>query len=302
MVRYKYYLQYGPKFRWRTDNSAIKYIKTMECPSGILDRWLTTLSDFNFQVEHRAGVKHTNADGLSRSGHPEKPEDDEGGINAMPTFKQRHLFTHTRDEVRNLQEEDEEIGPIKAWVRNKINPSKMDTSALSRIGKVYAGLMDSLMIDSDDLLKYKMPNSNTLMPKKVTCLPKILWDDTIRIAHVAGGHMSRDYTSYRLRTSVYFPGMRDEVDGYIKACLTCQAKGRKGPDQRHTLVSPLQGYPFQRLHIDYVGPLNEGKRTRAKWILSCRDGFSKWVEGIPLERATAEATVRALEKETRKYP
>ncbi len=30
---------------------------------------LGTLSDYNFEVQHRAGTKHGNADGLSRSGY-----------------------------------------------------------------------------------------------------------------------------------------------------------------------------------------------------------------------------------------
>ena len=41
------------------------------------------------------------------------------------------------------------------------------------------------------------------------------------------------------------------------------------------------GYPFQRLHLDYLGPLNEGLRTGGKHILMCRDSFSKWVEVFP---------------------
>jgi hypothetical protein len=76
MERYAYYLQYGPTFKWRTDNSALKHVATLKCPSGIIERWLGMLADFNFEVEHRAGAKHTNADGLSRSGcgEPEDPE------------------------------------------------------------------------------------------------------------------------------------------------------------------------------------------------------------------------------------
>ena len=70
MIKYRYYLQYGKPFKWRTDNNALKAIRTMDCPSGIVERWLNTLADFNFDVEHRAGTKHTNADGLSRSNVP----------------------------------------------------------------------------------------------------------------------------------------------------------------------------------------------------------------------------------------
>jgi len=109
--------------------------------------------------------------------------------------------------------------------------------------------------------------------------------------------MAAETTLHRLRQSVFFPGMSKEVHDFVQSCTTCQAKEKHQTDQRHTLVSPTAGYPFQRLHIDFVGPLNEGKRTGAKYILTCRDSFSKWIEAFPLPKATASATVRTLEKE-----
>jgi transposase InsO family protein len=101
----------------------------------------------------------------------------------------------------------------------------------------------------------------------------------------------------RLRRSVFFPGMSTEVKGFVETCLSCQTKKRKRGDQRHTLVSPLSGYPFQKIHLDFVGPLSQGRRTGARWLLTVRDSFSKWVEAIPLVSATAESAVAALEKE-----
>ena len=67
MVKYHYYLQYDQKFCWHTDNNALCYIKNMHCPSGIINRWLNTLANFNFDIQHRPGIKHMNVDGLTRS-------------------------------------------------------------------------------------------------------------------------------------------------------------------------------------------------------------------------------------------
>ena len=117
------------------------------------------------------------------------------------------------------------------------------------------------------------------------------------LAHTIGGHMAADSTLQRLRRSVYFPTMKKEVHDFVAACATCQAKQGRQKDQRHTLVSPTVGYPFQRLHVDFLGPFPAGHRTGAKYILTCRDAFSKWVEAFPMARATANATVRTLERE-----
>ncbi len=94
-----------------------------------------------------------------------------------------------------------------------------------------------------------------------------------------------------------FPCMKGEVAGYIEACRTCQTKLGKGADQRHTLRSVPSGYPFQRIHIDLVGPLNKGARTGASNILTVRDSFTKWVEAIPMAATTTLEVARALERE-----
>ena len=41
----------------------------MEKPSGMVRRWLETLANADFDVEHRAGTRHSNADALSQAPH-----------------------------------------------------------------------------------------------------------------------------------------------------------------------------------------------------------------------------------------
>ena len=63
--KFKCYLQ-GNTFLIRTDHQALKYLTTFKEPTGQLARWLEKLQDFNFEIEHRPGQKHANADTLSR--------------------------------------------------------------------------------------------------------------------------------------------------------------------------------------------------------------------------------------------
>ncbi len=109
--------------------------------------------------------------------------------------------------------------------------------------------------------------------------------------------MGRHTTIQRLKRKVFFPRMRLEVEQLIDTCKTCQKKDQKQQNQRHTLVSPSTGYPFQRIHIDFVGPLNASRRSGATWILTCRDSFSKWPEAFPLQKANAKSVATTLEKE-----
>ena len=70
--KWKYYLAHRP-FILRTDHSALKWIRTMEPPRGMIARWLELLSNFEFKVVHREGAKHANADALSRCEHAPEP-------------------------------------------------------------------------------------------------------------------------------------------------------------------------------------------------------------------------------------
>jgi hypothetical protein len=52
----------------RTDHRALTWIKTLNPTSGKLARWLYTVqAEDHFEVEHREGKSHLNADALSKA-------------------------------------------------------------------------------------------------------------------------------------------------------------------------------------------------------------------------------------------
>ena len=57
---------YGQKFRLRTDHASLRWLCRRKEPSNQVARWLEILAEFSYTLEHRAGQKHGNADGLSR--------------------------------------------------------------------------------------------------------------------------------------------------------------------------------------------------------------------------------------------
>ena len=62
---FKHYL-IGKKFLLRTDHGSLRWLFRFKEPEGQMARWLERLARFDFDIEHRAGVKHGNSDGLSR--------------------------------------------------------------------------------------------------------------------------------------------------------------------------------------------------------------------------------------------
>ena len=56
----------GRKFKVRTDHSALQWLKTFKEAVGKVARWIEHLAEYDFDIEHRPGKQHVNADALSR--------------------------------------------------------------------------------------------------------------------------------------------------------------------------------------------------------------------------------------------
>ena len=95
---------YGRRFLVRTDHSALQWLRNFKNPRDQLARWLERLSDFDFEVEHRPGQLHFNADGLSRlpwdEGALEKVERDTSLIQSV------NMGPLSRESIRAAQNQD----------------------------------------------------------------------------------------------------------------------------------------------------------------------------------------------------
>ena len=57
---------YGGRFLLHTDNQPLSWLRTLKDPSPRLAPWILKLQEYDFDIEHRPGIKHRNADALSR--------------------------------------------------------------------------------------------------------------------------------------------------------------------------------------------------------------------------------------------
>lgn len=58
---------YGQPVLLRTDNAAVSWMRNLKTPTRQVARWLQELGTYNLNVVHRPGLKHKNADALSRN-------------------------------------------------------------------------------------------------------------------------------------------------------------------------------------------------------------------------------------------
>ena len=309
MEIFRYFLQFS-EFILRTDHHALRWLQSFQQPTGLYARWQARLESFNFKVEHWPGKKNVVADSLSRAPHlVHDPKDD------LDVFNEKEDVQHLNQigainanspawnprMVREAQEEDKDLQEIRKLIMRGQKPTKDATDAASINLKTYYGLFNSLYIDKTGVLRYKYQLGSTPFDEKPTSrdllvLPAELAADAVKVVHEQGAHMAVDSTVERAMRHVYALNLNAITRRVLAKCIQCQqARGRPQP-QRHTLYSTLQGYPWQRLTIDYVGPITRSTRGN-RYLLTVQDAFSRWLEAFPVANATAKVTLDILNRE-----
>ncbi|XP_065076499.1 uncharacterized protein K02A2.6-like [Ochlerotatus camptorhynchus] len=89
------------------------------------------------------------------------------------------------------------------------------------------------------------------------------------------------------RSYVYWPFLDSEIADYVKSCRHC-ATAAKSPPKCAPVPWPRSSKPWERVHIDYAGPIN------GEYYLVVVDSYSKWPEIIQTRSTTSAATIGIL--------
>jgi hypothetical protein len=65
-IQHFHHYLYGRHFTVRSDHAALKWLLSFRNPEGQIARWIQRLQEYYFEIQHRPGLKHNNADALSR--------------------------------------------------------------------------------------------------------------------------------------------------------------------------------------------------------------------------------------------
>ena len=305
--QFKYYLAPFP-FLLRTDNRALSHLYSIEAPNPMFSRYLETLANYNFEVQHREGTKHGNADALSRISHAQAPTADMRELGQNEDFLLAYVeqfheetaqsrFQHSRADIASEQQRDPELTEVIKAVQAQKPLDTIQVLAAAPVTKVYLSMLPSLSVREGVLsMKIITLRAGREIERWVLIVPRNFWYAVLRDVHEMIGHKAVEATVEQAQRYFFFPNMKTHVERLIKSCHDCNEKDSAPTPQRGTyLNASAAGYPFQRLSVDIVGPLPRSRQGH-EYILTCKCPFTRWVEAFPLSNTGTQGICRKLEE------
>jgi len=204
----------------RTDHYSLKWLRTFKRPEGILARWIETLAEFDYTVEHRPGRLHSNADRLSRPfckqcydrpNHIPWGDELERADAAVGPWSV-HLLEiapkMTDADVAKLQDEDEILGPVKSMLSQGYSPTMDDLRALPLEGRKRWSTRPTIVLQNQVLLRRDGDAVQLVVPQS---LRHQLFTHTH--AGPLAAHLGSQRMLAQLRRLYYWPGMRKDMPG-----------------------------------------------------------------------------------------
>ena len=311
------------KFRVYTDHISLQWLRTIHNAMGRLGRWSVLLQGYDFDIVHKSGKSHGNADALSRRQYEEQssqvPITEPAQVHSVHKSVEdntdtqcetlEYKLTYATDIERTIFSIDNpENGTdqsINVQARQRIDDSLnqyivyLEYGSLpsdSNTARCTVAEVQDYIVQEGVLYHYYYPRGkghNIDRQIKHLVVPTCLRNDILLSYHdsVLGGHQGIDCTYNGIRQKYYWPKMFSEIERYVKSCTTCQ----RVKVNRHGKHAPLQPLPvgdvFSRLHIDILGPLKTSPEGY-KYVLLVVDSFSKWCEAFPLKSQNAAGVAR----------
>ncbi|GFY07046.1 retrovirus-related Pol polyprotein from transposon 412 [Trichonephila clavipes] len=301
-IEHFHHYLYGQKFLVRTDHASLTWLMNFRNTEGQVARWIQRLNEYYFDIRHRKGSSHGNADALSRRPCPENCRHC-SRVETKYDYAIRQITTSTAtppdpwsdEKVREDQMADPDIKPLIEFMESSSNkPSWQDISAYSPTTKQYWALWNSLHLRNGVLYrKFESEDGKTFRWQLV--LPRSRIPEVLKELHGSptGGHFGVMKTLHRVRERFFWGKVRADVEQWCKSCDSCST--RKGPKirSRGKLHRYNVGAPFERIAFDILGPL---PRTASgnKYLLVVMDYFTKWPEVYPIPDQEAPTVAEAV--------
>jgi hypothetical protein len=277
-----------------TDHQGLQWLNSKADLTGRQARWVEVLSDLEYQLSYIPGPQNAAADALSRrvdleeeavKGTQQSDAASPTAVEPVPRLKihvaavqgsptvKRPLW-ESKAQALTLRDELRKAAQADPWYREKLQQTSPTDGLLRGDGLLWT-------IDG----RFYVPADREVQSK-------LLYE-----LHDAptGGHLGESKTLHKLQKTCYWPGMKKDVEDYVKGCTVCAAV-KPSQQMPAGLLQPLPipHRPWEVISIDFVGPLVRTKDYHNS-ILVVVDKFSKMGHFIPTSTGiTSERTARLL--------
>ena len=285
--RFQHYLM-GQKFYVVTDHSALKWLMHTKEPVNRIARWIMFLQQFNFEILHRSGNKHQNADALSRREYTPVT------ISSLKMDEEASPFQIINSSVLRiikLQGKDKDLKSIINYLKNDILPES-NTDARKLLLTI-----ENYFLDDNGVLYHILHShlSPTQQLVEQLVIPESLKTEVLTACHdePTAAHMGIDRTLAIIRMRYFWNKMYADIKHWVQSCTLCNTKKNPKPTKAELIPIPVEPYPFHRVQVDITGPFPQTKNGN-KYICVFTDTFSKWPEASPLKDISAPTIARTI--------
>lgn len=266
---YKYI--YGRPVTIVTDALSIKEMfspdkATHAVASARIQRWSVYLSQFEYQIEHRASRFMCVPDALSRLPVQEQDEEDLG------------------DDCFNVSAVLEEL-PVT--FEDILRAGSNDPGWLECRKAVQNGFPGKCVGELERLKKLKLSLSvedNAVFYNDRVLVPLALRKELLYFCH--RNHQGMVLMKKLARKYMYWPGIDKDIEDWVDGCRSCQRVSSR-PKKKVTSHWIESTHPFERVHLDFF-------HLSGKTALVIVDSFSKLIEVVPMKRTTSGDIIKVL--------
>ena len=149
-------------------------------------------------------------------------------------------------------------------------------------------------------LLYRMFQSPKVSDNKLfkqLVVPKQYRDTVLKLAHdcIMSGHLGIKKTTDRILSTFYWPGVQGDVVRFCRSCDVCQRTYPKGKVAKVPLGQmPLIDTPFERVAVDFVGPIVPVTDRGNRYILTLVDYSTRYPEAVAVKGIETERVAEAM--------
>jgi len=267
--KFHYYLA-GRDFEIITDNlpltQLLKHDKQFPVQSSPrLLRWAIKLSHYKYTIVHRKAEKHAHVDCLSR----------------MPL---NELFTEDNTIINSNYLESTE-----AITRTEIQKEAAKDSLLTQVALYLKHGWPKSVNKGNEIFPYFLRRNQMCLIDGLVhwggrlCIPETIKHRFLKELHAT--HSGEAKTKSLARFYIWYDSLDKDIENMCKSCTVCQ---EAGPNPTSVPTHPWShaSRPFERIHIDFLGPLEN------KNIFVISDAYSKFPFAFLVNSTNTEAVLK----------